>query len=67
VFDVKLQGKTVLRKLDVVKESGGRMHALVKTFHVDVAEDLIIDLVAAKKKPGVTEMPVLSGVECARK
>jgi len=67
VFDVKLQGKRVLKRLDIVKESGGRMHALVKTFEVDVTDKLVIDLESAKKDPDVTAMPVLCGVECIRK
>ena len=45
VFDVLLQGKTVLRDLDVVKEAGGPNRVLAKTFQGILAgNDLTIQL-----------------------
>ena len=62
LFDVALQGKTVLRRFDVAKEAGGRFRTLVREFRgIAVKHDLTVHLTPA---PGakVTE-PVLSGVE----
>jgi len=36
VFDVALNGQTVLRDFDIVKESGGKGRALIKTFEVPI-------------------------------
>jgi outer membrane protein assembly factor BamB len=58
VFDVALQGKTVLSDLDVVKEAGGPNRVLSKTFRgVSAGDDLTIQL---SPKTGRT---LLCGVE----
>jgi len=59
VFDVALQGKTILRDLDITKEAGGVRRAIIKEFTV-VGQDksLRIDLTPQGKKP-----PILSGIE----
>jgi outer membrane protein assembly factor BamB len=58
VFDVGLQGKTVLQKLDVVKEAGGARRELMKEFkNIAISEALKISF-----KAGAGE-PMLSGVE----
>ncbi|MEA3225926.1 MAG: PQQ-binding-like beta-propeller repeat protein, partial [Planctomycetota bacterium] len=61
VFDVKLQGKTVLAGFDLLKEAGGSHKAVVKEFQgVRITGNLEIELVPNGKG---TEMPILSGVE----
>ena len=61
VFDVKLQGKTVLTDFDLPKEAGGSHRAVVKEFEgVRVTRNLEIELAPNGKG---TEMPILSGVE----
>ncbi|MFK5924494.1 MAG: PQQ-binding-like beta-propeller repeat protein [Verrucomicrobiota bacterium] len=63
VFDVSLQGKSVLKSFDVMKEGQGRMRAVTKIIGgVVVAEDGEI-LVALKRIKG---LPVLSGIELIR-
>jgi hypothetical protein len=58
VFDVSLQGKPALTKLDVVKEAGGPKRELMKEFKdVGIADKLIIGFA-----PQAGE-PMLSGVE----
>lgn len=58
VFDVSLQGKTVLENLDVVKEAGGPKRELVKEFKaIGISGDLDIGFV-----PHAGEA-MLSGVE----
>ncbi len=58
VFDVKLQGNTVLTNLDVANETGGPRRELVKTFNnIRIADKLDVDFT-----PGTGE-PMLSGVE----
>ncbi|MHC4703373.1 MAG: malectin domain-containing carbohydrate-binding protein [Planctomycetota bacterium] len=60
VFDVKLQGKTVLPGFDLPKEAGGTHKAVVKEFPgIRVTGNLEIELVPNPGAPG----PILSGVE----
>jgi hypothetical protein len=58
VFDVALQGRTVLEALDIAKEAGGRMRGLVKEFKGVHADGSILVHLAPRK--GVS---VLSGIE----
>jgi outer membrane protein assembly factor BamB len=67
VFDVKLQGKTVLEAFDVAKEAGGSDRAVVKEFAgIEVTENLLIELLpkTADSSPGKT--PILQAVEIIR-
>jgi hypothetical protein len=58
VFDVSLQGRTVLQKLDVVREAGGPGRELVKEFRaIRIAGSLAIGFAARVGEP------MLSGVE----
>ena len=58
VFDVGLQGKSVLEKFDVAREAGGRMKSLVKEFKsVRVNGELKISFTARQGRP------LLSGIE----
>lgn len=62
VFSVRLQGKTVLAGLDILKESGAPMTALVKEVRgIEVSDKLRIDL---DPENGTTAVrPILCGVE----
>ena len=61
VFDVRLQGETVLEDLDVWAEAGGRRKGLVKTFeHVPVEDRLTVEL---RPTEGSDLPPVLGGIE----
>jgi len=58
VFDVSLQGKLVIEKLDIVEETGGPYRLLTKEFHaIPLTEALDIALTPSAGKP------VLCGVE----
>ncbi|MBI2441227.1 MAG: hypothetical protein HYV35_07650, partial [Lentisphaerae bacterium] len=64
VFDVKLQGQTVLKNFDIVKEAGAPRTALVKEFKgVQAGGDLALEFVPAV--PGITPLtaPVISALE----
>jgi outer membrane protein assembly factor BamB len=62
-FDLALQGKTVLRQLDISKEAGGPNRPLIKEFKGIRIDDkgLLLTLSPLGKKE-----PVLSGVEIQR-
>jgi len=62
VFDVKLDGKTILANFDIVKETGAADRALWKTFDVSAGKDLTIELVAKSGTPTPARMPLISGV-----
>ena len=64
VFDVKLQGKVVLKDLDVVKAAGGRGRALVKQFDgIAAAGALAIELVPKAGELTASTAPIISGIE----
>ena len=59
LFDVKLQGETVLPKLDVARSSGGSRKTIVKEFTVAVEDKALrLEFAAHTEQP-----PILSGVE----
>jgi len=59
VFDVALQGKTVLRGLDVVKEAGAANRQIIQRFNgVAVGKELNVTL-----NPTTEREPVLCGIE----
>jgi len=62
VFDVAIQGKTVLRNLDIVKAAGGPHRALVKSFsNIPAEERLTVELVPAGGAAALP--PVICAVE----
>jgi outer membrane protein assembly factor BamB len=67
VFDVKLQGKTVLEGFDPVAESGGRDRVVFQEFEgVEVSDDLIIELAANTGSPSPEQAPILQTIEVSR-
>jgi hypothetical protein len=59
VFQIALQGKTVLPELDVVAEANGHFRSIVKSFpKIPVAETLTLEL-----RPTAALPPVLCGME----
>ena len=61
VFDVVMQGKTVLKGLDIAAQADGARRVIFREFrHVEVSRDLTVSLkaVAGSKHP-----PILSGIE----
>ncbi|MFC1498155.1 PQQ-binding-like beta-propeller repeat protein [Verrucomicrobiota bacterium] len=62
VFDVSIQGQTVLKDLDIAKETGGQWKELIKEFkNVQLKDDLRISLT-----PKEGSETLLSGVEIIR-
>ncbi|MDD4871760.1 MAG: PQQ-binding-like beta-propeller repeat protein [Kiritimatiellae bacterium] len=67
IFDIKLQGKPMLKQFDVVKEAGGVCKAIVKEFRgVDVESNLDIEFVPKTKQPDPSRAPILQTVEIIR-
>ena len=61
VFDVSLQGETILSEFDVVAEAGRARRALVKEFQgVEVRSDLVVKLRPAAGSKVAT--PILCGI-----
>lgn len=59
IFDVKINGETMLEKLDLVKEIGFQT-ALTKRFQINSASGIVIDFTSVQGKP------ILSGVRIRR-
>jgi outer membrane protein assembly factor BamB len=69
VFDVRLQGKMVLRNFDIVKEAGGRHIALVKEFDgITAGQSINLEMISKTKGRVATSLtaPVLCGFEVNR-
>jgi len=67
VFDVKLQGKTVFKGLDIAAAAGGRDKAVFREFGgIEVADKLVIELVSSSRKPAPGQVPILQAVEVIR-
>ncbi len=67
VFDVKLQGRTAVEKLDVAAEAGGPFTPLVKEWRGVIAgAALRVELVPRGTGPVRTAAPILSAIEIER-
>jgi len=67
VFDVRLQGKTVLTDFDVARAAGGRDAAVVREFKdVEVQGTLVIELVPKGTAAGPESLPLLNAVRISR-
>ena len=67
VFDVKLQGETVIKDLDVAREAGGAKQALVRVVeNVQVTDNLLLELVPRANNPKTEQLSILSAVEVVR-
>jgi len=67
LFDVKIQGKTVLKSLDVVKSAGSADRGIVRSIAgVKVSDDLVLELVPHSKSTDGKHLPILNAVEIIR-
>ena len=66
VFDVRLNGETVLKDFDIMKEAGNAKRAVWKEFKVTLERDLALDLVARSETPSPDETPVISALVVTR-
>ncbi|MHC4982931.1 MAG: malectin domain-containing carbohydrate-binding protein, partial [Planctomycetota bacterium] len=68
VFDVKVEGKTVLKDFDIVKEAGGVDRAVWKELAgITSTKDLSIELIAKAQKPAPEQMPLLNAAQIVRR
>jgi len=64
LFDVSIQGQTVLEDFDIVRETGGRLKAVVKEFKgIEAGEALRIELVPTVSDPTPEQLPLLNAIE----
>ncbi|MDA0838665.1 MAG: PQQ-binding-like beta-propeller repeat protein [Planctomycetota bacterium] len=64
VFDVEMQGMTVLKDFDIVREAGGHRIALVKEFkNIEAGEELALGFISALKGPIAGREPIMSALE----
>ncbi|NOX55111.1 MAG: DNRLRE domain-containing protein, partial [Planctomycetes bacterium] len=67
VFDVVIQGKTVLSDFDIVAEAGGKDRAIVKTFSgITANETLTVEFRSKIRRPSPEQAPILQGLEIVR-
>jgi hypothetical protein len=67
VFDVILNGKTVLSDFDILKETGEPDKAVWKEFPLSTDADLVLELKSkAGDQPAKDQMPLINGVKVLR-
>ncbi|MFH1732896.1 MAG: malectin domain-containing carbohydrate-binding protein [Planctomycetota bacterium] len=66
-FDVRLNGKAVLKDFDIVKEAGAAHSAVWKEFTLPPDGNLVLDLVAKAEQPTPAQVPLINGMEILRK
>ena len=64
VFDVKLQGRTVLKDFDIAEAAGGSRRAVVREFkNIQAARALTLELIPGAEKLTRTTIPTISAIE----
>ncbi len=64
VFDIRLQGQTVLKNFDILKTANAPNKAVVKEFaDIEVTDRLTVELVPRTAESAPTQGPVIAGIE----
>ena len=64
VFDIRLQGTSVVEKFDIAKEAGASERPLIKEFNnIKVNNVLTLELVPRKEIPSMNQAPVINFIE----
>ena len=67
VFDVKVQGETVIKDLDVASEAGGARKALIREVKgIQVSSTLLLELAPRAANASRDALPILNAVEVIR-
>jgi outer membrane protein assembly factor BamB len=67
VFDVKLQGRTVLENFDIVQSAGGAQKAMEREFKdIAVTDNLLLELVPRDPDAAADRQPTICGIEIRR-
>jgi hypothetical protein len=67
VFDIRIQGKSVLRNLDIVRAARGQNKAVVKEFSgVAVKDKLTVEFAPRALNPTMTQTPIINSIEIIR-
>jgi outer membrane protein assembly factor BamB len=66
VFNVQLNGNEVLKDFDIAKEAGGADVAIWREFKVELATDLMLELVPQSKQLSEQDLPLISAIEIKR-
>ena len=67
VFDMKVQGETVLANIDVVAAAQGPNKAVLREINnVAVSDNLVLELAPTTGSPTAAQLPILNGIEVIR-
>ena len=67
VFDVKLQGQTVIEALDLAAATQAQKKALVREIRgVQVSDNLLVELTPRTQQPTAQQMPILAAIKVIR-
>jgi len=64
VFDIKIQGVSVLDNFDIMKEAGAVEKPVIKDFNnIKVSDVLTLELVSQKETPEMSQAPIINFIE----
>jgi len=67
IFDIKLQGASVLENFDIIKEAGATEKPVIKEFNnIKVNNVLALELVSRKEATAMDQAPVINFIEIVR-
>ena len=67
VFDVKINGETVLTSFDIMKEAGRADRAVWKEFEVTLGQYFTLEMVPKSGTLSVDRMPLINGLQVVRR
>ena len=67
VFDVRLNGRTLLENFDIAAQAGRQNRAVWKEFTVEVQRDLVLDMVPKTATTDPARLPLINALEIVRK
>ncbi|MCH8047678.1 MAG: hypothetical protein IID44_28625, partial [Planctomycetes bacterium] len=66
LFDVRLNGRTVLKDFDVAAQAGGQNRAVWKEFTIEVESDVVLDMIPKSVTTDPARLPILNALEIVR-
>ncbi|MFQ5730499.1 MAG: PQQ-binding-like beta-propeller repeat protein [Planctomycetaceae bacterium] len=66
VFDIRLNGKTVVKRFDAAVVGGGPDRAIWRAFTIEAEHHAVLDFVSRLPSPRLDQLPILNAVEIRR-
>lgn len=67
MFDIKLNGKTVEEKFDVLKVAGGPDRAIWREYALTGEQEAVLEFITATPTPTLDQSPIINAIEVIRR